>query len=248
MVSVNVMFTSRSCEYYRQIDGVGMGSPVGPLLANIFLSQYNSEIALHSYLYFRYVDDIVRTMIRGSENPLLQFVNTLHSNLRITLEKEIAEHGLPFLDLELKKVGNSIVSNWYRKENDTGVVLNSHATVPKIKLSGNISVFVHRIFNSTSNWVNFHSSWENAAKILSDNQYPSGFIASIFEATLSKIIGGKGSVDRDRRNAGKLLGPSLSLNLQYKGNPSADFARKLKNTFAVVKCVLYYDKAEDHSF
>ena len=59
MVSVNVMFTSRTCEYYRQIDGVAMGSPVGPLLANIFLSQYDSEIALHSKLYFRYVDDIV---------------------------------------------------------------------------------------------------------------------------------------------------------------------------------------------
>ena len=91
-----------------------------------------------------------------------------------------------------------------------------------------ISGFVHRIFNSTSNWVNFHSSWENAAKILSDNQYPSGYMASIFEATLSKIISGKGSVDRERRNAEKSLGPSLSLNLQYRGKPSADFARKLK--------------------
>ena len=159
MVSVNVMFTSRTCEYYRQIDGVGMSSPVGPLLANIFLSQYNSEIALHSKLYFRCVDDIVRTMIRGGENPLLQFVNTLHSNLRITLEKAIAEHGLPFLDLELKKVENSIASNWYRKKTDTGIVLNFHATVPKIKLSGIVSGFVHRIFYSTSNWVNFHSSW-----------------------------------------------------------------------------------------
>ena len=123
MVSVNVMFTSRTCEYYRQIDGVAMGSPVGPLLANIFLSQYDSEIALHSKLYFRYVDDIVRTMIRGGEN-LLQFVNTLHTNLRFTLEKETAEHGLPFLDLELKNIGNRIVSNWYRKKTDTGIVLN----------------------------------------------------------------------------------------------------------------------------
>ena len=143
---------------------------MGPLLANIFLSQYDSEIALHSKLYFRYVDDIVRTMIRGGEYLLLQFVNTLHSNLRFTLEKETAEHGLPFLDLELKKVRNRIVFNWYRKKTDTGIVLNFHATVPKIYLSGIISGFVHRIFNSTSNWVNFHSSWENAAKIFSDNQ------------------------------------------------------------------------------
>ena len=147
MVSVSVMFKSRTCEYYRQIDGVAMGSTVGPLLANIFFSQYDSEIALHSISYFRYVDDIVRTMIRGGENLLLQFVNTLHSNLRFTLEKETAEHVLPFLDLELKKVGNRIVSNWYRKKTDTGIDLNFHATVPKIYLSSIISGFVHRIFN-----------------------------------------------------------------------------------------------------
>ena len=148
--------------------------------------------------------------------------------MRFTLEKETAELGLPFLDLELKKIGNRIVSNWYRTKTDTDIVLNFHATVPKIYLSGFISGFVHRIFNSTSNRVNFHSSLENAAKILSDNQYPSGYIASIFEATLSKIISGKESVDRERRNAEKSLRPSLSLNLQYRSKPSSDFPRKLK--------------------
>ena len=101
MVSVNVMFTSRTCDYYRQIDGVAMGSPVGPLLANIFLSQYDSEIGLHSKLCFQHMNYIVRTMIRGGENLLLQFVNTLHPNLRFTLEKETAEHGLPFFNISV---------------------------------------------------------------------------------------------------------------------------------------------------
>ena len=125
--------------------------------------------------------------------------------------KKTAEHGFPFLDSELKKVGDRIVSNWYRKKTDTRIVLNFYATVPKIYLSGIISGFVHRIFNSISNWVNFHSSWENAAKILSDNQYPSGYIASIFEATLSKIISGKGSVDRERRNAENVYFTTIKL-------------------------------------
>ena len=31
--------------YYTQIDGVAMGSPVGPFLANVFLAQYDKVIA-----------------------------------------------------------------------------------------------------------------------------------------------------------------------------------------------------------
>ena len=51
-------------EYYQQIDGVAMGSPLGPTLANAFLS-YHEKTWLENWpsefkpvLYRRYVDDI----------------------------------------------------------------------------------------------------------------------------------------------------------------------------------------------
>ena len=51
-------------EYYKQIDGVAMGSPLGPTLANIFLCRYEKQwlsecpsICKPAY-YERYVDDI----------------------------------------------------------------------------------------------------------------------------------------------------------------------------------------------
>ena len=34
--------------FHRQSDGVAIGSPVAPLLENIFLSQYDDELASHS--------------------------------------------------------------------------------------------------------------------------------------------------------------------------------------------------------
>ena len=37
MVSMNVMFTSRTSGYYRQIDGVAMGSPLGTPLGQHIL-------------------------------------------------------------------------------------------------------------------------------------------------------------------------------------------------------------------
>ena len=48
---------------YEQLDGVAMGSPLGPVLANIFMANMES-MALQSFsgnkpfMYCRYVDDI----------------------------------------------------------------------------------------------------------------------------------------------------------------------------------------------
>ena len=50
-------------EYYKQIDGVAMGSPLGPTFANIFLSYYeqiwlkNCPSEFKPVIYTRYVND-----------------------------------------------------------------------------------------------------------------------------------------------------------------------------------------------
>ena len=49
---------------------MAMGSLVGPLLANIFLSQYDDELAFNSTVYHRYVDNIIRT-VRDGEIPYM---------------------------------------------------------------------------------------------------------------------------------------------------------------------------------
>ena len=52
-------------KYYSQIDGVAMGSPLGPTLANIFLSYHESSWLkdcpkdFKPVYYKRYVDDIL---------------------------------------------------------------------------------------------------------------------------------------------------------------------------------------------
>ena len=52
-------------QYYDQVDGVAMGSPLGPVLANLFMSNFEKTwLAEHNgteyspIFYKRYVDDI----------------------------------------------------------------------------------------------------------------------------------------------------------------------------------------------
>ena len=56
-------------KFYNQIDGVAMGSPLAPVLANIFMGFYESkwlnEYNLNkSNFYLRYVDDILAAFVK----------------------------------------------------------------------------------------------------------------------------------------------------------------------------------------
>ena len=47
--------------YYRQIDGLAMGSPPAPMLANGWLSTFDDIIKGNASLYTRYMDCLLYT-------------------------------------------------------------------------------------------------------------------------------------------------------------------------------------------
>ena len=83
---------------YKQIDGVAMGSPLGPALANIFVEYYEKKLfRLNNkpVLYFHYVDDTFAIFNEESDcDSFLSALNSLHLCLTFTFEKE-ADGKLP---------------------------------------------------------------------------------------------------------------------------------------------------------
>ena len=149
-----------------------MGSPVGPLLANIFVSRFDAELGSFSKFYFRYVDDVIRTLRVGGRQYLLDFVNSMHPNLKFTIEEPDETNGLAFLDMKVHRLADGTLSSeWYRKNTDTGILLNFHALGPKIYKRALVSGFVHRIFSTTSSWLSFNTSLKETQIILLNNQY-----------------------------------------------------------------------------
>ena len=94
---------------YKQCDGVAMGNPLGPTMANAFLC-YHEKIWLRDcptdfkpIFYRRYVDDTFVIFRLKEHIPLfLDYINSKHNNIKFTVEIE-QEQKIPFLDIEISK-------------------------------------------------------------------------------------------------------------------------------------------------
>ena len=173
--------------FYIQGDGLAMGSPPAPHLANGWMSQFDPIIKGNSSFYERYMDDIITEKQAEEAEVKLAEINTLHPSLGFTMEKEV-EHRISFLEMGVTNDNGKLSCTWYTKPTDTGLIMNFHALAPKRYKRSVVSGFIHRIYRACSDWKAFHESVEKAKNILKKNQYPEAFYEPIIHETLTKII------------------------------------------------------------
>ena len=82
-------------EIYDQIDGVSTGSPLAPILANLFMGYHEkdwiekAQVAKPTF-YKRYVDNIFAVFESELDAETFHtYLNTKHKNIRFTYEKQI---------------------------------------------------------------------------------------------------------------------------------------------------------------
>ena len=107
-----------------------MGSPLAPVLANIFMgfheSKWLNECNLHKpKFYLRYVDDILAAFDNEEDSlNFLNFLNNRHPNIKFTIEKQ-NNHSIAFLDVFISGINNqNLTLQTHYKSTYTGLLLN----------------------------------------------------------------------------------------------------------------------------
>ena len=143
-------------KFYEQCDGVAMGSPLGPTLANVFMCHFeniwleNCPAHFKPIVYRRFVDDTF--LLFRTKDHVEKFKNYLskqHKNIKFT--SEIEENGsLLFLDITITREIKKFVTSVYRKLTISGVFTNFESFIPKLGKRGLIETLLYRSFRLCS--------------------------------------------------------------------------------------------------
>ena len=141
--------------YYDQIDGVAMGSDLGPVLANLFMVFYEKQwLKKFNFckvlLYRRYIDDII--CLFNCEVDAMKFfdyLNSRHPNIKFTFEKQNGGK-LAFLDILISNESDNFCTSVFRKKTSIGLYTNFTSFTPFSYKIGLIKTLLHRAFEISS--------------------------------------------------------------------------------------------------
>ena len=165
---------------YFQKDGVAMGSPLGPILADIFVGFAETFMIPDSdskpSFYCRFVDDSFACFCSTSEaHNYLNVLNGIHVNLKFTFEVE-TNSALSFLDVLVHKADGEIRTSIYRKPTWSGLYIHFLSFVPECYKRN----LVYNLFDRARRLCSppyLDEEFQLLKKTLEANGYPASFIA-----------------------------------------------------------------------
>ena len=218
--------------FYAQIEDAAMGSPVSPIVANLFMEDYEGK-ALEAYqdppkYWGRYVDDGLAVIKTAYIEPFTQHLNAQHTSIQWTCELE-ADGKLPMLDtLTTRMSDGSLKFSVYRKPTHTDQYLQFQSHQPMEHKMGVIRTLTHRADTIISDPQDKEREIKHLMKVLSVAGYSTWawqapgrnnpYIGGVTE-TISRLIRKTGVAAHAKPHTtirSILVAPKDKVNPQYK--------------------------------
>ncbi|XP_050498525.1 uncharacterized protein LOC126886857 [Diabrotica virgifera virgifera] len=221
---------------YRQAQGLAMGNPLSPLLADLFLNNLEVNIfdnnssnqnSFQKILYwFRYVDDVLAIIDGNSTDAenILYLLNNLHPAINFTLETE-SNKSINFLDLTLTRMDSKLIFSVFRKPTQTDHTIPRSSNHPFQQKMASFYCYIHRLLSLPLSDTNFNSELD----IIKQLAYSNGYSPTLVDNILNKL--------RSKRNRSLAYNPVLNnsttavmyRSISYIGYPSDNIAKILNN-------------------
>ena len=163
---------------YCQKEGVGMGLPLGPTFANIFMCHYEKlwltscPTSFAPIFYRRYVDDcFLLFKDRSHADLFLNYLNNQHRNIKFTMEKE-SNGKLPFLDVLVHKDAGRFHTSVYRKPSFSYLGTSFFSFVSRSLKFSVIASSIFRAYHISSSYTSFHKELEFLKSFFKRNGFP----------------------------------------------------------------------------
>ena len=166
-----------------------MGSPLGPLLANVFMCSIEKKLELEGKMpsyYRRYVDDTVTFMPSNTAaTDFLAELNSCHHSLKFTMELENNKL-LPFVGIQLINKGTRIDTKVFIKPTNTGLLLHYQSHVDNRYKHCLLRTMLDRAYRLSSSWEYFSDECSRLQTVFSKLAYPQNLISSTIRRFVSE--------------------------------------------------------------
>ena len=143
---------------YKQIDGVVMGSPLGPTITNAFLCHYEKTwfnecpSQFKPVVYRPYVNDIF-VLFKSNEHVKLfvNYMNSKHKNIKFSFETEDSNN-FSFLNAKITRKNKRFVTSILREATFSGVYINYDSFILETYKIGLVHTLLFRFSKSVPVW------------------------------------------------------------------------------------------------